>query len=199
LNVENCVDRYYQELKMEYDYLKQKFSLTSSQEKPTFFGIRPANFPTLRISQLANLYHGNTNLFQRFIETEHLDDLYNLFQIKASPYWDNHFTFGKSSKQSIKKLHKNFIDLLLINTLIPLKFCYAQHVGQDWNENLVALISKIKSESNSIIDGFNAIGALSENAMESQAKIQLYNKYCVQKKCMHCAVGVHLLNGNTYF
>ncbi|WP_422859294.1 DUF2851 family protein [Flagellimonas sp. S174] len=199
LEVEDCMDRYYLELKKEYGYLTQKFELEVPEEKPAFFGMRPINFPTLRISQLANLYHNNTNIFQALMAIECLEDYYKMFQVFTSPYWQDHFTFGKCSKKSKKQLSKAFIDLLLINTVIPLKFSYAQSMGNQWNEELVDLISKIKSESNTIVEGFNNLKVQSENALESQSKIQLYTAYCSQKKCLHCAVGVNLLNRNVYF
>ncbi|PRX53131.1 DUF2851 family protein [Flagellimonas meridianipacifica] len=199
LEVEDCTDRYYLELKKEYGYLTQKFELEIPEEKPAFYGMRPTSFPTLRISQLANLYYKNCGFFQRLMAIDSLEDYYHVFQVLASSYWENHFTFGKSSKKSKRQISKAFIDLLLINTVIPLKFSYAQRIGKQWNEELVDLISKIKSESNTIVEGFNDLKVQSENALESQAKIQLYTAYCSQKKCLHCAVGVNLLNRNVYF
>ncbi|MEM8847324.1 MAG: DUF2851 family protein, partial [Bacteroidota bacterium] len=199
LKIEDCIDGYFLDLQKEYSYLRQKFRLIPSEKKPAFFGMRPVNFPTLRLSQLANLYHNNTGLFQKLMTINEIDDYYDVFQVSTSPYWENHFTFGKSSKQYRKKVSKTFVDLLLINTVIPLKFCYAQHLGKQWDEDLVALISKIQSESNTIIDSFKSLNVLSDNALQSQAKLQLYTNYCTQKKCLHCTVGVNLLNRNVYF
>ena len=199
LEIEDCIDAYFLDLRKEYGYLRQKFRLVPPGKKPAFFGMRPVNFPTLRLSQLANLYHKNTSLFQKLISLHDIDDYYDVFQVSTSPYWENHFTFGKSSKQYKKKVSKTFVDLLLINTVIPLKFCYAQHLGKQWGEDLAALVSKVKGESNTIIDGFKTLRAPSNNALQSQAKLQLYANYCTQKKCLHCAVGVNLLNRNVYF
>lgn len=199
LGIENCSDRYFIELEKEYNYLKQKFDLSLPEKKPAFFGIRPANFPTLRISQLAHLYHKNSQLFHKLMMIKDLEGLYTLFEVYANPYWDNHFTFGKVSKTRRKKLSKHFIDLLLINTLIPLKFCYGRYLGRTWDEDIMELISKIKGETNSIVEGFHNLDLPSANALESQAKIQLYKNYCSQKKCLQCSVGVHLLNRNVYF
>ena len=199
LDIEDCIDGYFLDLRKEYAYLRQKFGLVTPEKKPAFFGMRPVNFPTLRLSQLANLYHKNTSLFQELMTLHDIDDYYDVFQVSTSSYWENHFTFGKSSKQYKKKVSKTFVDLLLINTVIPLKFCYAQHLGKQWGEELVALVSKIKGESNTIIDSFKTLKVPSNNALQSQAKLQLYANYCTQKKCLHCAVGVNLLNRNVYF
>ena len=199
LGVENCHDQYFLGLKKEYAYLKQKYDLRSLEGKPAFFGMRPMNFPTLRISQLANLYYNNSALFQRLLEIKSLGEFYKIFQITTSPYWENHFTFGKLSKPSKKRLSKSFIDLLLINTIIPLKFSYARVMGKTWDDEVLALISNIKGETNSIVTGFHTFGISSKNALESQSKIQLYNTYCTSKRCLDCAVGVRLLNRNVYF
>lgn len=199
LEESECMDTYYLQLQKEYRYLRQKFSLDPVMEKPRFFGLRPSNFPTIRLSQLANLYGKHQNLFAKLMQSNELDDLYVTLESMASDYWDNHFTFGKVSAKRKKKLSKSFKDLLIINTIVPLRFCYARHLGKDWSEVILSLISKIKPEQNSIIKAFETIGPKTRNAMESQAKIQLYNNYCTKNKCLQCSIGAHLLNRNTYF
>ncbi|WP_437399340.1 DUF2851 family protein [Flagellimonas lutimaris] len=197
LNVSDCTDTHYLQLKKEYGYLIQKFGMTENLSKPDFFGLRPPNFPTIRISQLVSLYLGNHNIFSKLMDLNKLEDIYQVFAVCAGSYWENHYTFGKTSKQRIKKLSKKFIDLVIINTLVPLKFCYAKHVGKDWNEELVELVSQIEREENSIIKNFKEIGSKTQNALESQAKLELYNNYCSKNKCMQCAIGTQLLNRNT--
>lgn len=197
LNVSDCTDTYYLQLKKEYKYLTQKFELTESLAKPDFFGLRPPNFPTIRISQLVNLYLGNHNIFSKLMDLNKLEDIYQVFEVCAGSYWEDHYTFGKISNKRVKKLSKKFIDLVIINTLVPLRFCYAKHVGKDWNEELIELVSQIGREENSIIKNFKQIGSKTQNALESQAKLELYNNYCSKNKCMQCAIGTQLLNRNT--
>ncbi|MGX1930825.1 DUF2851 family protein [Flagellimonas sp. 2504JD4-2] len=197
LNIEDCNDTYYKDLQNEYDYLSNKFELDSFIGKPGFFGLRPSNFPTIRISQLAHLYHCHQNLLAKLLEVNRLDDMYSIFKVETSSYWENHFTFGKISKPVKKKLSKSFIDLLVINTIIPLRFCYSKQVGTDWTDDLLSLVSELNPEKNSIIDGFKNLGSNTVNALESQAKIQLYDHHCSKNKCLHCTLGTHLLNRNT--
>ncbi|TAI46720.1 DUF2851 family protein [Flagellimonas allohymeniacidonis] len=199
LDVRDCQDLYFLNLGREYSYLKQKFSLNQSITKPAFYGIRPVNFPTIRISQLSGLYHKHRSLFQTLVEITAKETFYDIFQVFASSYWDNHFTFGKVSRKSKKKVSVNFIDLLLINIVVPLKFCYAKHLGQDWNEELIQLLRSIRPETNAVVTGFDRIGMKSQDAMESQSKLQLHQHYCSKNRCLQCAVGTHLLNRNTYF
>ena len=170
LIVEECSDSYYVQLQKEYDYLLRKFDMEESQSKPEFFGLRPMNFPTVRVSQLVNLYLKNHNLFSRLMESNSLESIYQVFEIGAGKYWEDHYTFGKASKKSTKKLSKKFIDLVVINTLVPIKFCYAKHTGRDWNDELISLMSELGREDNCIINNFDKMGPKTQNALESQAK-----------------------------
>lgn len=188
-------DEYHKKLRKEFNFQKSKFSLkTLGVQKPDFFGLRPSNFPTIRLSQLANLYNSKTSLFSQLMECNTIEHFYTLFEAEASEYWVNHFTFGKESKPTKKRLTKNTIDLFLINTIVPLKFAYAKSLAKDVNQELVVLMVNISAEKNSIIKGFNALGRKAKNAFESQAKLQLYNQYCLPNQCLKCTVGSTLLN-----
>lgn len=192
---DSVLDIYYTDLNKEYGYLKSKYQLSNEGVlPPEFFKLRPANFPTIRLSQLANLYSTHPNLFSKVVEASNMSEIYSIFKVSASSYWDTHFTFGKQSGQSVKKLTKAFIDLLTVNTIIPLKFCYAQHTGKEIHEEITMLASQLKKEENTIIKGFGSHGIKVGNAFQSQALIQLYNEYCTKNRCLDCAVGATLLN-----
>ncbi|GAB4507102.1 MAG: DUF2851 family protein [Allomuricauda sp.] len=197
LGEDDCSDTYYTRLQKEFQYLAHKFSLGQTPPKPTFFGLRPPNFPTIRVSQLVQLYSGKHHLFSELMLLNSKEDVYTTLEVSAGAYWDNHYTFGKVSKKSTKRLSKGFMDLLVMNVLLPLKFCYAKYTGQDMNEDLIELLSQLDAEDNSIIRNFGRIGAKTQNALESQAKLQLYSNYCTKNKCMQCAIGTQLLNRNT--
>ena len=108
-------------------------------------------------------------------------------------FWETHYTFESTSKKSVKKLSKSFINLLIINTIVPLKFSYAKHKGNEINNELLKLISELPSEKNSIIDKFNSLKKVSKSALQSQALLQLKNEYCVKNKCLQCAIGSSLI------
>jgi len=200
LKDESILDSYYSELKTEYNFIKHKFNLNETGVLiPEFFKLRPPNFPTIRLSQFANLYSENHNLFDKVVHAQTLKDLYEIFGISASDYWDNHFTFGKESRKSAKKLTKQFIDLLIINTVLPVKFCYDKYLGNESNEAIFSIIENIKKEDNNILKKFNALGISLRSAGDSQAILQLHNEYCSKNKCLQCAIGASLLNGNIYF
>ena len=184
---------YFTKLQQEFNYLSHKYKLEENSSAMQFFRLRPANFPTIRLAQLAKLYATYQNLFSRIMETNNLDDFYTLFSIKTSEFWETHYTFETTSKKSIKKLTKTFVNLLLINTVIPLKFSYLKFIGKDDFNSILFLISAIKPEKNTIITKFNDLKLKSKNALETQGLLQLKNEYCNQKLCLQCAIGKEIL------
>lgn len=191
---DDCQEAYFLELAKEYQFLKQKFTLTNTNVTPLqFFRLRPPNFPTIRMSQLANMYYLHQNLFSKIIAANTLNEFYTLFTVETSAFWETHYTFGKPSKVSKKKVTKAFVDLLLINTIIPIKFSYAKQLGKTIDEEIIRMLQQITSEKNSIVDKFNGLKKVSHSALESQALLQLKNEYCDKNKCLKCAVGNSLL------
>ncbi|UGU17083.1 DUF2851 family protein [Sinomicrobium kalidii] len=188
-------DSYTAQLCREYAYLKHKYRLSAEGIiRPRFHKLRPANFPTLRLSQLANLYFEKEKLFAAAMQAGHIREFYDLFDSVASGYWDCHYTFGKASgKKRVKKMSRSFIDLLVINTVIPLKFCYARYTGMEVNVAITELAGSLKPERNRITDKYAEAGVQAKNAGESQAMLQLYNDYCSGNRCLECTIGHHLL------
>jgi len=185
---------YFNQLKNEYEYLKHKFQLNNSLTKsPDFFKLRPANFPTIRLSQFASMYAANNQLFQSVINSD-LETLPSLFDLETSSYWDTHYNFGKISKKSKKKISAQFIELLLINTIVPLKFHYQKSRGVVDQDAILQLMKFTKPEENSIIEGYKNLGLEIKNAKTSQAYLQLHKFYCTKSKCLDCVIGASLMN-----
>ena len=194
LLVDDVQNAHYITLVKDYEFLKQKFQLSNNQVVPIqFFRLRPPNFPTIRLSQLASLYHEHQNLFSKIISIASKQDFYDVFNIATSSFWESHYTFLKTSKQTKKRLTKAFIDLLLINTVIPIKFSYAKQSGVDIQDDILELAKTINSEKNAIIEAFNNLKPTSKSALHSQALLQLKTKYCIKNKCLQCAVGNALI------
>ncbi|AOW20211.1 DUF2851 family protein [Urechidicola croceus] len=186
--------QYFNVLKSEYNYQSKKYKLkTVDRSSVQYFRLRPTNFPTIRISQLACLYNLNQNLFSKLVQIENLDDFYKLFSVSTSEFWETHYTFEKESKKQVKKLTKSFVDLLLINTIIPLKFVYLRYIGKLNETEIIGLIEQIKPEKNSIIENFADLKVKSINAFQTQSLLQLKNEYCAPQKCLQCAIGNVLL------
>jgi hypothetical protein len=187
-------DNYFKDLKFRYFYLLHKYQIEKKVVEPVqFFKHRPDNFPTIRLSQLANLYHLQQNLFSIISTSISVKSIYEVLDVSAAEYWQTHYQFDKESPKKKKKLSKSFIDLVIINTIIPLQFAYAKSLGKEISDDLIQLINEVSPEKNAIIDKFNSFGIKSKNAFETQSLLQLKNEYCNKSRCLECAIGMELL------
>lgn len=185
---------YYQKLQQDYQYLKTKFKLQSAQIPVNYFRLRPQNFPTLRLAQLAQLYTRHKNLFHDLIEETDLRKIRQKLSVQASAFWNTHYTFHKEVQSRAKKLSDSFINLLLINTVVPLKFCYLKNRGEPY-ESLYHIMQQLPSEKNSVIHHFNTIRkGVSQNALSAQALLQMKKQYCDLNRCLQCQLGIKLLH-----
>lgn len=190
----NKEDTYYKDLQFRYYYLLQKYAIEKVNIAPLqFFKHRPDNFPTIRLSQLASLYHQEKQLFSKITNEFSLPLLYERFAVAASAYWQTHYQFDKISPKKSKKLTKSFIDLLLINTIIPIQFAYAKNQGKEIVEELITVMQSLDPEKNAIVDKFKSIGISVKNAFEAQTLLQLKAEYCNKSRCLECAIGSELL------
>jgi len=193
----NIDDTYFQSLQKEYHYLKHKYQLTSLIGlRLQFFRLRPPNFPTIRLVQLAQLFGKHHQLFSIIHSQFNTKKLQSLFKISTSEYWETHYNFGKESKKSIKKLSPSFIDLLIINAILPLQVFYAKTTNNQVSTDVLNSISAIKPENNSIVSKFETEGIIIENALQSQAVLQLKKEYCDKNQCLQCAIEFELLKDN---
>lgn len=187
-------DVYFRDLKKRYEYIRIKHRLeTVHVGGLQFFKHRPDNFPTIRLSQFAQLYHKHQNLFSKLTSNVSLKEIYKVFVIQASDYWQSHYTFDKESAKKRKALTNSFIDLIVINTIMPFRFAYDRSIGRENPEGYAALLEVIAAEKNTIVDKFRSFKVGINSAFDSQAMLQLKNEYCNNKRCLHCAVGVELL------
>ena len=197
---EASTDAYFQKLDKAFQGLRHKFQLQAYHgEQPQFFGLRPSNFPSIRLSQIASLYEKHPKLFSILMDCKTLKDFYKVLETQASAYWDTHYTFGKVSPKRVKSVSKSFIELLISNTIIPLKFAYNRSVGNSDVEGILALSNTLPPEKNKILEGFNSLGLSTHSALESQGKIELFKNYCEKNKCIQCQIGIHLLGRKGYF
>ena len=190
-------DVYFTDLKIRYYYLLNKYQLEKSHvDQIQFFKHRPDNFPTIRLSQLANLYGKHQNLFSKIITLKSAEKVYNILTVSSGLYWQNHYQFDKESPKKPKILSKSFLDLLIINTIIPLQFAYSHIKGESISDDLIEFLNEVSPEKNAIIDKFHSFGIFSKNAFQTQTLLELKNEYCNKKACLQCALGMELLKNN---
>lgn len=181
--------------KREYYFLKAKYQLTSIEFSPKFLRLRPPNFPTLRLSQLAHLYHREQGLFSKIMEARSAENLMPIFNsISASGYWDNHYTFGKPTEKSQPKtLTKSFVYLVLINAVLPIKYAYHKHHDEGIVDEILSFYEKIAPENNSVIEKWQDLGVETPSSLQTQALIYHYKNFCQAKNCLNCSIGYNLL------
>jgi hypothetical protein len=139
------------------------------------------------------VYYCQQQLFSKIIKADNVATIYEIFDKSVSEYWETHYQFDKISPKKKKALSKSFIDLLIINTIIPLQFAYAKSKGKEISEKLISLLNQVKPEANAIIDKFSSFGLKAQNAFETQALLQLKNEYCNKNRCLGCSIGMELL------
>ncbi len=189
-------DPYAVQLRREYAFLANKFSLTPlGSETWKLFRIRPQSFPYRRIALLAHFVHGGFNLMQRIIEAEGEQQLRELFQVELSGYWQRHYTFGPEVPSAGRALSASSIDIVLINMVAPLYRARGELTG-DFRlaDRAVELLELLRPERNSIVDTFAAAGIKADCAFASQALIELRRNYCDTRKCLYCRIGHRLLS-----
>lgn len=196
LSTEKNDDIYHAELMKIYRFLRQKYDLRPILQKLNFARLRPQNFPTIRLSQLAQLYEKHESLFSELIENKSFNKVEELLSVNASEYWDTHYTFGKNSAKRIKKVSKSLIDLIWINSLNPVKYLYSKYLGKEILEHLIEVTLQINPEKNTVTDRFKELGIHPSSAFDTQVLLQQYRNYCQSKRCLHCAIGVSLLTAN---
>ena len=200
LNEQLLGDDYYLDLRQEYSFLYKKYGLTPIESHLwKFMRLRPVNFPTLRISQLAALINQSHGLFSKITEIEDLNKLKRLFKVKTSEYWNAHYNFNKPSKKTMQKqLGETSVNTLIINVVIPFLFVFGEKQNKNHLKNrALEFLEKLPSEENSIITKWKNLGIEPRSAFETQALIQLKNMYCEKKKCLNCQIGVKLVKSKT--
>ena len=191
-----CKGSYPMSLKKEYEFLKNKHNLQAMDASAwKFMRMRPANFPTIRLAQFAELYSRHIHLFQKLKESGKLASLMELFQLETHSYWESHYRFDvPAARKTKKRLGKTSIELLMINAVIPVLFTYAaMHDKIEMKQKVLTYLQQLPLEKNRLIRGWSKYKMPMENAYDGQALIQLKNSLCDQKKCLNCGIGTQLL------
>ena len=195
LLTDDATDEYAARLKQEYSFMKAKFGLqpiNASQWK--LLRLRPDNFPHVRIAQFASLIHSSSKLFSKIVDQPEMEYLRSIFVCEPSDYWKRHYLFSHESPVRDKKLGTQSINVLLINTVVPFLFCYAQQKNNHTlKDKALQLLEQLPSERNAIITAWQKLGINSASAYDSQALLQLKKQYCDDKKCLRCRIGHKVL------
>ncbi|HPW67106.1 MAG TPA: DUF2851 family protein [Salinivirgaceae bacterium] len=192
---ENETDDYKALLIKEYEFLKHKYTLKPlNYSEWKFFRIRPTNFPTVRIAQLAALLNKSTDFIGLLIDTEDVREILKYFKQPVSEYWQNHYNFGKPAKRKISEIGDQSIEVIIINTVSPFLFAYGMFNGVEYlKTKSIEWLEQMLPENNSIIEKWRELGGEITNARQSQAYLELKNSYCDKKRCLECRIGCRIV------
>ncbi len=186
-------DHYYYLLESEWSFLREKHQLKTPSPVPFHLHrMRPAAFPTLRVSQLLQLVHQYPQLTDLCLP-QHLQSFLNL-SVSASTYWDKHYFFFDSHSPKKKRMGSAQKMILLINVLIPFAWIYWKYHGRShFEEELMEVMTHFPPEDNRITRKFSSLLGKPRDAFHSQGLIHLYKNFCVDKRCLDCAIGHQVL------
>ncbi len=191
-----CDDEYSKQLKKEYEFLSTKYDLVKWKLKKSqwrFLRLRPANFPTIRIAQLATLLFHQKNIFSKLLESSY-QGLIEIFTIHQSSYWRTHYAFHTGETKEVPPFGEMSRDLVIINSVVPLLVAYGRMQGeQEWIDRAVSILQEIPPETNAITKRWASIGQKASSAFDSQGLIELYNSFCLKKRCLDCNIGASIM------
>lgn len=183
-------DDYPLNLFFQYFILKERHALNKMHNAMKWLRMRPRNFPTIRVAQLATFYHHHISLVHQLLACEKLDELFGLFDLELEMYWDNHYLFDKKSKPHKKEIGFVLRSQIIINVFIPFLLAYAQlNKKSHYDQKALGWLNELKPEKNSIIDTFSSLGFKSNSAVDTQALHELYEKFCLENFCKSCVRG----------
>lgn len=188
-------DEYTRALQIHYEFYKHKYKLQPiAVSLWNHLRLRPANFPSIRIAQFAKIIHEKRSVFNKFLEVQKMDQTEIFMDIQVSTYWETHYQFDMPSKKQSKKLGKDAINNIIINTIAPMQWFYYKTMGNhDQMQQAIELLEKIPAEKNNIIEIWQQLPYPIKTAADSQALIYLYQQYCSLKKCLQCNIGLQIL------
>lgn len=190
-------DEYLSSLVTEFNFLEKKYSIESLKMNVVqwkFLRLRPANFPTLRIAQLAALLSSQQNIFSAIINAPDAKTMARIFEFNTTAYWTHHYRFGKKAKQELSGFGVASRENVIINSVAPLLVAYGQN-HDDWSyvERAETILQATVSEKNKITRMWQGLECTSKNAFDSQGLIELYTNFCQKRACLNCNIGSSIL------
>ncbi len=190
-------EEYEKLLQREYIFLQKKYSLKPVSITPVFLRMRPSNFPTVRLAQLAALIATSTHLFSKIKEATSLSDIIAMLNVTANDYWHYHYRLGDPTDYKPKMLGRQMAENIMINTIIPVLFAYGVYIkDQHYKDKAIDWLVQLAPEANNITKQWKTLGVGNNNALHSQGLIELKKNYCDIKRCLDCAVGNKILKGS---
>lgn len=188
-------DEYARTLQKEFMYLKRLHRIEAMQGTEwKYLRLRPANFPTLRIAQLAALLQTQNFSFSKILDCTSVAEIEKRLQPQVSEYWKTHYRFDKPSKQVRSSLGESMKQVIIINAIVPVLFAYGKYKqNETYCDRALQLLEDCTPEGNSIIKQWNTLGISTTNSYQTQGLLQLKNEHCDKFRCLQCGIGLKIL------
>lgn len=195
----DLLDAYPRDLQQEHRLLAAMQGLKPAPMAAWQFGrLRPPNFPTIRLAQLAQLIRNADGSFASLLEQDAPALLIGHLQVEATGYWLDHHRFDQPSKAAPKRLGADAAAGLIVNAIVPYLFALGKLQGKEiFRTRALRLLEGLPAEKNSVMDDWARLGLRAGSAARSQALIELKDHYCGQRRCLSCVIGASLLKRPT--
>lgn len=194
------VDDYPRLLQQEHAVLARLHQLRPAPVAAWKFGrMRPVNFPTVRIAQLAQVLCRDQGTLSDLLHAERVGDIHHLLDVTASAYWTTHYLFDSPANPRPKRLGRVSADHIIINAIVPVLFALGRIRGvQGLADRALDLLEQLPPEANSMLERWARMGLVADTAARGQALLELKNTYCSARRCLSCGVGNQLLRASVH-
>lgn len=186
-------EEYARLLQREFSFLRKKYGLRPVEQPFHFLRMRPQNFPTVRLAQLAMLLHTIPDLFGKMQQAP-LEEVAAALVVHPNDYWLTHYRLDEERARKEKPLGRDMVENILVNTVSPFLYAYgAYHRNRILQEKTLDWLAALPAEDNAIIRQFRILGASCSSSAETQALLELKTQYCNTRRCLDCAIGSAIL------
>lgn len=178
-------DREMAELQSIFDYECHKYNFEQMTIRDwQLVGHTGDNHPVVRLLQLASLLSQHEYLLNDILDCRTKKDVEKLFCLTSIPTWAERFLSGQNQGGAITRTKAH---MLGINVVAQLQIFYSEYtLRSDLDSRGVDLLEQLPAEDNLFVGRWAKLGVKAENALESQALLQLTKAYCSPMECERC-------------
>ncbi len=168
----------------------------------SYFRLRPANFPSLRIAQGAALFEDGALLGTGAMEricaalgtSKPLPALRVLMDSDPGAFWNDHVRLDRQTSKRQSRIGRDRKDRIIANAILPVALTHAELTGNHvLKRSAFGALSALRPERDELTRRFEDAGVVVDSLVQSQGLHQLYRTRCDRGGCMSCAVARHLL------
>lgn len=178
-------DRNIAELQAVYEYNAHKYGLEQMNiSEWQLVGNRGDNHPIVRLLQLASLISQHVYLLNDILDCRTKDDVEKFFCSTSIPRWAYRFLPENGRDGAITRTKAR---MLGINVVAQLQIFYSEYTLRcDLDSRGIDLLEELPAEDNLFIGRWQKLGVKVDNALSSQALLQLTKEYCSHLRCDEC-------------